>query len=397
MKFLRIEPFSGISGDMFLGALLDLGAAKETLLSLPAILGLPGATIRVGQVDKCGIHCTKVTIEDDSPSQHRHLSGILAMIEAADLPGPVQARAGRIFTLLGEAEAAVHGIPVEKVHFHEVGAVDSILDIVGTALLLEEFDFDRVLAEPVCTGFGTVECAHGRYPVPAPATERLLQGMPTFGGEIAREMTTPTGAAILRALDPEFSRPALTMARTGYGAGTRDLEQPNCLRLGLGTVPDSVAADAPGPGSLILMQTNLDDASGELLGGHFQDLLFSSGALDVSLCPLLMKKGRPGQRLEVLCRPQDRGALADIILTETPTIGVRWFPVQRTVLPRRTETVATRFGEIRVKGVTLPSGEIRWTAEYEDCRRRSQEGAAGIQQIMQEALVAAARKFASGD
>jgi pyridinium-3,5-bisthiocarboxylic acid mononucleotide nickel chelatase len=392
MNILKIEPFSGLSGDMFLGALLDLGASKEKLLSLPAALGLTGASIRVDRVDKCGILCTNATIIDETPSKHRHLAEILAMIDQADLSAAVKARAGRIFTIVGEAEAAVHGVPVEQVHFHEVGAIDSILDIVGAALLLDEFDFTGVVAEPVCTGFGYVECAHGKFPVPAPATERILHGLPTYGGDIAAEMTTPTGAAILKSLDPVFSRSAVTIARTGYGAGSRDLAQPNCLRLGLGTTAE-IGDGAPlETNALILIQTNLDDVSGELLGTHLQELLLSGGALDVTLCPLLMKKGRPGQRLEVLCRSEDRAALAEIILTETPTIGVRWFPVQRTVLPRRLETVSTRFGEVRVKGVTLPSGRTRWTPEFEDCRMLSVQASVSVQEIMQEALVVAATK-----
>ena len=383
MKILRIEPFSGASGDMFLGALLDLGASGERLRELPKILGLTGASVRISAVDKCGIRCTKADIQDDTPPQHRHLSDILALINGADLPAGVKDLAGRIFTIIGEAEAAVHGIAVEKVHFHEVGAIDSILDIVGTALLLDEFDFEAVICDPICTGSGFVNCAHGKLPVPAPATERILQGMPTFSGDIAAEMTTPTGAAVIKALEPSFTAPVLNLSGTGYGAGTREFDQPNCLRLSLGTMDDRLSANGE---DLILIQTNLDDTSGELLGGHFQDLLLANGALDVNLCPLLMKKGRPGQRLEVLCQAQSRSKLAELILTETTTIGVRWFPVQRTVLPRETTTVTTRFGDIRIKVVTLPSGRIRRTPEFEDCRERAISSGVSVQEIMREAL-----------
>ena len=383
MKILRVEPFSGISGDMFLGALLDLGASPEKLQALPAVLGLPGASVRIDLVDKCGIRCTKVTFADHSPPRHRHLSDILGLIDGADLPEKVKALAGRIFAILGEAEAKVHGIALEKVHFHEVGAIDSILDIVGAALLLDEFDFAAVLSGPVCTGSGFVDCAHGRLPVPAPATAYLLQGMTTIAGDVSAEMTTPTGAAILKALDPAFTSPGLNLTRTGYGAGTRDFDQPNCLRLSLGETDDPAFS---GTERMILIQTNLDDTSGELLGGHFQDLLLAAGALDVNLCPLLMKKGRPGQRLEVLCREPDRVKLADIILIETTTIGLRWFPVQRTVLPRKTEMVATRFGEVRVKSVALPSGRIRRTPEFEDCRERALAAGVSVQEVMTEAL-----------
>ena len=380
MKILRIEPFSGVSGDMFLGALLDLGGPVGALEALPAVLGLTGATISVAKADKCGILCTHVVITDDTPQPHRHLSHILEMIAGADLPAGAKDLAGRAFTLLGEAEAAVHGVPVQKVHFHEVGAVDSILDIVGAAVLLDGLAFDQVVCGPVCVGSGFVQCEHGRFPVPAPATARLLWGMPTFAGEVAKEMTTPTGAAILRALEPAFEAPTMVTSQSGYGAGTRDLEQPNCLRLSLG---ETTGADA---GQVVVVQTNLDDASGELLGGHFQDLLLAAGALDVSLGAVLMKKGRPGQRLEVLCREADRGRIADIILTETTTIGVRWFPVQRTVLPRTIETVQTRFGAVRVKCVTLPGGRIRRTAEFEDCRELAVASGVSVQEVMQAAL-----------
>ena len=233
---------------------------------------------------------------------------------------------------------------------------------------------------PSAPGSGFVKCAHGQFPVPAPATARLLEGMPAFPGEIPAEMTTPTGAAILRSLDPEFSVPPLKVLRSGYGAGTRDFEQPNCLRISLA---DTAEGDTD---QIIVIQTNLDDASGELMGGHFQNLLLDAGALDVSLCPLLMKKGRPGQRLEVVCREPDRERLTDIILCETTTIGVRWFPVQRTVLPRTIETVPTKYGPVRLKCVTLPNGSIRRTPEFEDCRKRSQAAGVTVQEVMRVAL-----------
>jgi len=380
VRILRIEPFSGVSGDMFLGALLDLGAPAAALEALPESLGLADAKIRIEKVDKCGIRCTHVVITAGEIQPHRHLSHILEMIDATDLSPNVKELAGRIFTLLGEAEASVHGVPVEKVHFHEVGAVDSILDIVGAALLLHEFEYDEVVCDPVCTGSGFVNCAHGRFPVPAPATSRLLQGMPTVPGEIVAEMTTPTGAAILRALDPVFTVPTLTVGRDGYGAGTRDLDQPNCLRL-------SLAESAPeNAEQIVLIQTNLDDVSGELLGEYFQNKLLEAGALDVNLGPLLMKKGRPGQRLEVLCREPDRAGLTSIILNETTTIGVRWFPVERTVLSRTIETVETTYGPVRVKCVELPDGRTRRTPEFEDCRARAEAAGVTVQEVMQAAL-----------
>jgi len=379
MTVLRIEPFSGISGDMMLGALLDLGADPALLTGLPAALGLDGASVTVGSVDRCGIKCVKVDIVDDTEPVHRHLSDIEAMIQGADLADGARAFALKVFRIVGEAEAQVHGVPVEKVHFHEVGAIDSILDIVGAAVLLDSLGVDRAVSDPVCVGSGFVNCAHGRLPVPAPATALILHGVPAYPGEIAKEMTTPTGAALLKALEPEFEAPVLAVTATGYGAGTREFEQPNCLRLSLGEVAEAGE-------TIWQIQTNLDDSTGELLGGHFQDLLLERGALDLNLCPVIMKKGRPGQRLEVLCRTADRETVVNAILEETTTIGVRYFPVSRTALPRVAETVITRFGEIGVKTVTLPSGRTRRTPEYENCRALAVDLGVPVRDIMTEAM-----------
>jgi uncharacterized protein (TIGR00299 family) protein len=324
-----------------------------------------------------------VNIVDRSEPVARHLSDILAVIDRADLAAGAKAVAGRIFTLLGEAEATVHGIEVEKVHFHEVGAIDSIMDVVGTAVLLAELDYSAVVATSICTGSGFVDCAHGKLPVPAPATELLLHGLPTFPGDIAAEMTTPTGAAIVKALEPEFSPVGLKITASGYGAGDREFEQPNCLRVSLG---ERVATTGPGAEEIVVIQTNLDDTSGELLGRHFQELLMAGGALDLSVSALLMKKGRPGHRLEVLCREADLANLSQIILNETSTIGLRYWRAGRIVLSRTRETVATRYGEVRLKCVQLPSGRVRKTPEYEDCRRMAIESGASVQEVMAEAI-----------
>jgi len=380
MTVLRVEPFSGISGDMMLGALVDLGADPALLTGLPAALGLEGARVTVDSVHRCGIKCVKVDIVDDSEPVHRHLSGIEAMIQGADLPAAAKAFALKVFRVVGEAEATVHGVSVEEVHFHEVGAIDSILDIVGVAVLLESLGVDRAVSDPVCVGSGFVKCAHGRLPVPAPATALILHGLPTYPGEIAKEMTTPTGAALLVALAPEFSAPVSIVTATGYGAGSREFDKhPNCLRLSL----CETAAEG-GDDSVWQVQTNLDDIPGELLGAHLQDLLLERGALDVTLCPVIMKKGRPGQRLEVLCRTADREAVVNTILEETTTIGVRWFPVSRTVLSRVIETVDTRFGEVRVKAVTLPSGKVRRMPEFEDCKECAGEHGVTVREVMVE-------------
>ncbi len=379
MKTLKIEPFSGISGDMILGALVDLGAPREMLLNLPHLLGFPDVNISINHVTKCGISCLKVNIEDNTEPVARHLHQILAMIEKADLSAGAKDFAGRVFTLVGEAEAKVHGVSIEEVHFHEVGAVDSIMDIVGTALLLDQLDFSAVVSLPVCIGSGFVHCAHGKLPVPAPATELLLQGLPSFPGVVAKEMTTPTGAAILKALNPSFTIPVLNMTASGYGAGERDFDQPNCLRIGLG---ESSANNDSGADQIFVIQTNLDDISGELLGKHFQNLLLENGALDLSLTPLMMKKGRPGHCLEVLCPEEKLQVLKDLILNETTTIGLRYWRADRTILKRTFETVHTNFGDIRVKCVTLPSGGVRKIPEYEDCRQCAISAGVTVQEVM---------------
>jgi len=374
---LKIEAFSGVSGDMMLGALVDLAGGGDKLERLPQLLGLEGAAVTVGRVKKCGIACTKVTIVDDTEPVHRHLSHIEAIIDGAELPAAAKDLARRIFRILGEAEAAAHETTIEKVHFHEVGAIDSILDIVGAAWLLSELGVDGVLCSSIVTGSGFVQCAHGRMPVPAPATERILHGVPSEPGPVAKEMTTPTGAAIVKALAPRFEMPRHTAVRSGYGAGDRDLEQPNCLRLSLVDVHD--AADD----GIWVLQANLDDISGELLGEHLQGRLFEAGALDVTVAPLLMKKGRPGHRLELLCPAAARESLTAMMLEETTTIGVRCFAVERTVLPRTIETVATPLGEVRLKVVTLPSGGVRKTPEYQDCVRCAEAGDVSLQRVME--------------
>ncbi len=379
---LKIEPFSGISGDMMLGALVELTDGSSLLQALPAQLGLSGVSVGIEKVSKSGIQCTQVSVVDESEPKARFLSEIRNILDAAELPRAARDFAHDVFTILGEAEAAVHGCSVEEVHFHEVGAVDALIDITGTALLLAELNISAACATPVCVGSGTVDCSHGRLPVPAPATERILRGMPTYPGPIEKEMTTPTGAAILKALGPSWQIPAMTAKASGYGAAQRDLEQPNCLRLSLGQPLDESSQSE----QAWLIQTNLDDSTGELLGEHLQGLLLEAGALDVNLCPLLMKKGRPGQRLELLCQAAQLPKLIELVLTETSAIGLRYFPINRTVLARSMETVVTRYGEISVKCVVLPSGKLRRTPEYEDCRRCAAESGASLQEIMREAL-----------
>ena len=356
---LKIEPFSGLSGDMFLGALVELTDGAGKLQALPEQLGLSEAELDIRRVSKCSIDCLKVTVVDHSPVDqrpHRHLKDIYGLIDASSLQDQVKEAAKNIFQLLGKAEAAVHGVELEQVHFHEVGAVDSIIDIVGVALLLANLDFEQIYSDPVCTGYGFVHTDHGRLPVPAPATRNLLHGLPSYKGETEAELVTPTGAAILQYLRPDFSDPILSLHKSAYGAGSKDFEHPNCVRISVGQVEES-AADSAHSSTYTLIQTNLDDMPAEQLGTDFQQLLLQRGALDVYLTPTLMKKSRSGLKLEVLCRHADAEHLAEQVLEHTTTLGVRFVSCTRKELVREETSVSTPFGKIRVKTAILPSGK----------------------------------------
>ncbi len=381
---LKIEPFSGLSGDMFLGALVELTGSADKLRALPGQLRLPEAEIDIRRVSKCSIDCLKVTVIDRSPKAerpHRHLKDIYSLIDASSLSDRVKGTAKDIFQLLGAAEAAVHGVGLEQVHFHEVGAVDSIVDIVGVALLLGELGFGRVYCDPICTGYGFVHTDHGRLPVPAPATQKLLQDMPTYKGETASELITPTGAAVLRFLEPDFSDPVLSLERSAYGAGFKDFGHPNCVRISLGHL-EEIGGENARKDTHTLIQTNIDDMPAEQLGTDFQGLLLQSGALDVYLTPTAMKKSRSGLKLEVLCRQADADRLADLVLEHTTTLGVRFLSCTRKELAREETSVLTPFGKINVKTAVLPSGKRRHKPEYEACQAAAREHRVAVQEVV---------------
>ena len=382
---LKIEPFSGLSGDMFLGALVELTGGADKLRALPGQLNLPEASIEVERVSKCSIDCVKVTVSDASPKSerpHRHLKDIHTLIDASGLEDRVKERTKNIFQHLGEAEAAVHGVGLERVHFHEVGAVDSIIDITGVALLLCDLEIEQVYCDPICTGYGFVKTDHGRLPVPAPATQKLLHGMPTYKGQTASELITPTGAAILKSLEPNFGDPVLSLYKSAYGAGSKDFEHPNCVRISLG----EVHAKAPSDDTHTLIQTCIDDMPAEQLGRDFQQRLLEDGALDVYLTPTLMKKSRPGVKLELLCRRADTERLADLVLETTTTLGVRFLPCTRKELARSVTGVATPFGKINVKSATLPSGKLRHKPEYEECQAAARQHQVSAYDVYLETL-----------
>jgi uncharacterized protein (TIGR00299 family) protein len=365
MKLLYFDCASGISGDMTLGALIDLGVDLGQLNASIASLGLPDCRLTATEVRKNGFRAVQVMVHYPPEHKHRHLQHILEMIGGSNLAPRQKELAARIFTRLGEAEAKVHGVPVEKVHFHEVGAADSIADIVGTAVGLDLLGVQRIVVSPVPTGTGKVRIAHGECSIPAPATAELLRGIPLAASSVEAELTTPTGAAILAALADEFGPPpAMTIQRIGCGAGQRDLEgQPNLLRLLLGVA----AAGAPGDQAWVV-ETNLDDTSGELIG-HCTALLWEADPLDVYLTSIQMKKNRPGVKITVLCRAAEIERIEEILFRETGTLGVRRWPVSRRVLARQTHRVVTNYGPVEGKVGWLPGGLPRFSPEFEACRR----------------------------
>ncbi|MCY2995878.1 MAG: nickel pincer cofactor biosynthesis protein LarC [Planctomycetota bacterium] len=364
MKIAYFDCFSGISGDMTLGALVDAGVDLSALQAGIDSLGLPSCRLRAEEVKKHGFRATKVHVEHEPEQSHRHLHHITEMIDRSVLTDRQKDLAKRIFTRLGEAEARVHGTTIRKVHFHEVGAVDSIADIVGSAIGLDLLKLDRIVCSPIPTGYGTVSIAHGRVSIPAPATAELLQGIPLAPAIVESELTTPTGAAIVATVGDEFGPlPAMTIRSIGYGAGSKDFEQqPNLLRLILGESDESFAAD-----QVWVLETNLDDISGEVIG-YVSTLLLEAGALDVFTTPIQMKKNRPGVMLSVICQAVGIQTLEKVVFRETTTLGIRRWPVSRHKLQRRAQSVETPWGSIEGK-LAFFDGGVSFSPEYESCRQ----------------------------
>jgi uncharacterized protein (TIGR00299 family) protein len=362
MRIAYLDCASGISGDMTLGALIDAGVDLTAVQAGIDSLGLPSCRLATVEVKKKGFRALQLTVEHEPEHKHRHLHHITAMIDGSSLTPRQRELATRIFRKLAEAEAKVHGTTIEKVHFHEVGAVDSIADIVGSAIAFDLLGVDRIVCAPVPTGSGFVEIAHGRCSIPAPATAELLRGAPLADLACEGELTTPTGAAIIAALADDFGPlPAMAIEKIGYGAGQKDFPQPNLLRLLVGQSTAAAATD-----SIVLLETNLDDATGETIA-YCAEQLAKAGALDVSTTPLAMKKSRPGVLLAVQCRPADADQLATIVFRETTALGLRRSTVMRQTLPRRSVTVATPYGEVPGVVATMPDGGERYSAEYEAC------------------------------
>jgi hypothetical protein len=385
MKLAYFDCFSGISGDMTLGALLDAGCDLQQLRDEFRGLQVSGWDLSAEKVWKNGMAATYARVKTEDPQKHRSLSAILQILKESKLAPSVRDRASAIFQKLGEAEARVHDVPIDKIHFHEVGAVDAIVDIVGACIGFHALGIEKFACSPLNVGGGTVKMAHGVLPVPAPATANLLQGKPTYSNGVQRELVTPTGAAIVATLCDSFGpQPPMSVSAIGYGAGTADLEgQPNVLRLMIGE-----AAEKAVPGydqEITVIEANLDDMNPQIYG-YFQEKALAAGALDVFTTPVQMKKNRPGTLLTVLCRPADVQALMSLIFAETTTFGVRTYSAQRRVLPRESVKVATKFGEVRVK-LSRVNGRILHVApEYDDCRKLAEEKNVPLQRVINEAL-----------
>lgn len=378
MRIAYLDCASGISGDMTLGALVDVGVDLAAIQAGIDSLGLPSCKLMAEEVTRHGFRATNVTVQHEPEHAHRHLHHITDMIDGSRLSEAQKELAKRIFTRLGEAEAKVHGTTIRKVHFHEVGAVDSIADIVGSAIGWDLLNVDHIACSPIPTGYGFIQIAHGRTSIPAPATAELLQGVPLSDCAVECELTTPTGAAIATTLASEFGRiPDMTIQQIGYGAGDRDLEQQgNVLRLLVGETSDKQLSDR-----VMVLETNLDDVSSEIIG-YAVDRLLQAGALDVYTTSIHMKKNRPGVTLTVLCAPDDAPALESIVFQETTTLGVRRWMADRHKLAREPHAVDTPWGKVTGKKSTLPNGTILFSPEYESCRELSLQHKVALQEVM---------------
>ncbi len=396
MKVLHFDCFSGVSGDMTLGALIDAGVSADAVRAGIASLGLP-ITLEIEKVRKGGFAATQVRVQAPEQDKHRHLHHVEAILSGGKLTDRQRDLALRIFRRLAEAEAAVHGIAVERVHFHEVGALDSIADIAGAAIALDLLGAEHVTSRSVPTGHGTVICAHGVMPIPTPATAELLKGVPLAPSPIQAELTTPTGAAILTTVVREWvEAPAMTISSVGHGAGTKNFpEQPNLLRVFVGeaaacgfATAKPQAASPYEADEVWVLETNHDDQPAEVIG-YCYDLLLATGALDVFATPVQMKKSRPGVLLTVLSPREAVDALEEILFRETTTLGVRRYAAARHKLHREARTVETPFGSVKGKIAWREGRPPTFAPEYEDCARVAREHGIALRNV----YAAAARAF----
>ena len=433
MTVAYLECFSGISGDMFLGVLVDAGVPVGVLQRTVDALKL-GASLRIGKVDRSGIGATKVDVmvgdrlADEAGHAHTHgglhehthehgqvtthshsheshthshehgrsLKAIRGLIEGAEIASEAKALAIRAFDLLGRSEAKIHNVPLEQIHFHEVGAVDAIVDIVATAAGCTFLGVETWYCSPLNVGAGSVDCAHGTFPVPAPATLDLLAGAPIYAAGPRTELLTPTGAALLRALDVRFDAvPVMRPGRMGYGAGSKEFSQfPNVVRLTLGEVFGAVDEPTEITG---VIETTIDDTNPQVIA-YVADLLLEEGAAEVFRTPVQMKKGRTGVLMTILCAPESAGCLREVLFRETSTIGLRYREERKFVLEREFSSVETEWGGVRMKVARLPGGHIANVApEFEDCKRIAQERGVPLKRVMEKAVRAFGLKYGEAE
>ena len=397
VKSLRaayFDCYSGISGDMILGALVDLGVDPGKIRKALKTLDLKGYKLKTSRVQRGLIAGTKVQVRLTKSSHHpaRKYSDIKKLIADSDLSSTAKKNSLEIFKRIAQVEAAIHDTAMEKIHFHEIGAVDSIVDIVGGVVAIESLKLDKIYASPLNVGEGFVQCAHGCLPVPAPATLKLLQGIPVFSNGIKKELTTPTGAAMIGFYADKFgSLPAMKIVGDGYGAGDHIIaEMPNMLRVVLGEI--SAESDE----ELVLIETNIDDMNPEFYEGTMESL-FKAGALDVYLTPIIMKKSRPANKISVLSSETDRQAMTEILLHETSSFGVRYFRIGRTVLEREMKTVNISWGSVRIKIGKFNGKVIQISPEYEDCKKIAYKEKVPVKQVYEEAHSQAIKLFGTID
>ncbi|MGH9971547.1 MAG: nickel pincer cofactor biosynthesis protein LarC [Pyrinomonadaceae bacterium] len=365
MKTLYFDCFAGASGDMILGAMVAAGVEPRALKEQLSRLDVQGYTLEFATVNRSGISATHARVETADENAHRHLRDILNIIYESRLADGVKDCAARVFSRLAEAEARVHNQPLEQVHFHEVGALDAIIDVVGAAICFDLLGIERFVSSPLHVGSGTVDIAHGRFPVPPPAVAELLKGAPVYSTEVKGELVTPTGAAIITTLCSEYGAlPEMELQHIGYGAGTREYENfPNALRILIG----EESRKSAGPERLLMIETNVDDMSAQVFG-HVMERALNLRALDCYFTPIQMKKNRPGVLLSILCRPEDQESLTQMLFAETTTLGVRSYVVERRALDREIVQVETQYGPINVKVARLNGHVINEMPEYEQCR-----------------------------
>jgi len=389
MKTLYFDCFAGASGDMILGALIAAGVEPEAFKRQLALLDVKGYSIDFESVDRSGINATYARVETAHEHAHRHLSDILKIIYDSRLSDAVKERAAKIFSRLAEAEASVHNEPIDQIHFHEVGALDAIIDVVGAAICFDLLGIERFASSALHVGSGTVDMEHGRYPVPPPAVAELLKGAPFYSTDIAGELVTPTGAAIITTVCTDYGpMPLMKLRQTGYGAGTRQYENfPNALRVLVGEDQVSATnAEAPADERLWMIETNMDDISPQILG-HVMERAFELGALDCYFTSVQMKKNRPGILLSILCRAEQRPVLSELLFSETTTLGVRAYEVERHALERRIVAVETQYGPIDVKVAQLNGHIVKAMPEYEQCRRAAREANVPLRVVAEAVLV----------